>query len=108
MAVNRGRRWVFTLNNYLQEELDALSTAKDSQYVLYGKEVGDEGTRHLQGFIVLKTKKRLGGVKSILPRAHWEKMKGTLKSNIEYCSKDGDITEHGEKPKLGRRSDLTE
>ena len=35
-----------------------------------------------------------------MPRAHVEARKGTIQQAIEYCQKEGDWEEHGEKPKM--------
>ena len=91
-TVHAAKRWCFTLNNYTEEDLCAIVPALElkGHKVILGKEVGESGTPHLQGFISLKTKCRpmsLG-----LPKAiHWEKAKGTDEQNLKYCSKDGDL-----------------
>lgn len=53
-------------------------------------ERGDqEGTRHFQGFLILKQKQRLAWLKSnINQRAHWEPMKGSPKQARDYCRKE--------------------
>lgn len=58
-------------------------------YVVIGKEVGDSGTPHLQGYIIYVNRKRLAGCKKISPRAHWEiKSKfSTVESASKYCKK---------------------
>lgn len=49
----RLRRFVFTLNNWTQEEYDWLTTRFAGtdlcQWIVIGKEVGQNGTQHLQG-----------------------------------------------------------
>lgn len=93
----QGKNWCFTLNNYTQEEYTTfLST--DSTYVVVGKEVGAEGTPHLQGYICFRTNKRLTAVKAINGRAHWELARGDSMANFTYCSKDGDFVEQGTRP----------
>jgi len=84
--------WVFTLNNYTTEEVESLGKLFGSigSYI-YGFEVGDEGTPHLQGFIKLHTKMRLNEMKDINKRIHWE-VKGkfsTMKQAEDYCKKEG-------------------
>lgn len=90
------KRWCFTLNNYTDSDITRLQTNSEKYkcYIKYGKEVAPEtGTRHLQGYIILKDKKRLRGVKEIVgDRAHLEKMRGNVKQNDQYVEKEGDHT----------------
>ncbi len=111
------KHWCFTLNNYNTEELKALeslaTTAAVLQYLVIGKEVGeDNGTPHLQGYVVFKNKKRLTTVKKLIgSRAHVEpKSKWSTPAEASnYCKKDGDYQEFGECPGgSGTRSDLVE
>lgn len=51
---SRAKNWVFTLNNCTEAEEVALVTAAESCITLYyGHEQWDQGTPHLQGFIIL-------------------------------------------------------
>lgn len=59
----------------------------DVNSIIVGKEVGENGTPHLQGFIKFKKPMRLTSVKKILDRAHWEPAKGNDQQNLKYCSK---------------------
>lgn len=83
-------RWCFTWNNYPNDGLDRiiqLCLKKGIQYII-GKEIGELGTPHLQGYICSKRKFRWSELD--LPLSiHWEKAKGNKESNIVYCSKDG-------------------
>lgn len=112
----RDRNWCFTINNYAANEAeekpddqDVLRTLvpADASYIVWGREVGDEGTPHLQGYVKtvnpvsLKKLKKLG-----FARAHLEPMQGTHRAAIDYCKKDGDWEEFGEQPCQGYRSDL--
>ena len=57
---------------------------------IIGKEVGESGTPHLQGYIEFKKKCRplsLGLTKKI----HWEKARGSKEENEEYCSKEENV-----------------
>ena len=88
--------WVFTLNNYTESDYDALSSYY--RYLVVGKEVGDSGTPHLQGYVILNKRSRLSALKKLLPRAHWEIRKGSHEQARDYCMKDGDYIEDGEPP----------
>ena len=71
-------------------------------YVIFGREKGDNGTPHLQGYVELLTRQRLQPVKVLLGgRAHCEISRGTSHQAIEYCKKEGDYEEYG-RPKQGR------
>jgi len=67
--------------------------------MVLGKEVGDEGTPHIQGYVAFKTKLRFNAVKRIIPRAHLEVMRGTPAQAADYCKKDGNWAEDGIVPK---------
>lgn len=78
-------------------------------YLVIGKEVGESGTPHLQGYIQLKKKSRLAGVKKIIGnRCHIEQCRGTPKENRDYCTKDKQFVEFGQLTPQGRRTDLDE
>lgn len=107
------KRWCFTLNNYTAAELTAIvDSANSFDYLCFGRELGDSGTPHLQGFLCLKQKKRFNYVKTLpgLSRAHFEKAGGTAKQASDYCKKDGDWDEYGELPGAtqGTRTDFDE
>lgn len=94
--VSPALRWCFTLNNYTEEEYSSI-VLQFKPYVLkyiIGKEVGEQGTPHLQGFIRFKTKRRPKAITDN-KRIHWEKCKGTDSDNYDYCSKDGDFIHFG-------------
>lgn len=91
------RNWCFTLNNYSAADEEAVK-ALECRYVTYGREVGESGTPHLQGFVVFECVKRLTGLRKMLPTAHFEMCKGSPAQNIVYCQKDGDFYENGRKP----------
>lgn len=92
-------KWCFTLNNWSKEEYKRLCIVctKMCRYWIIGKEIGDQGTPHLQGYIELKSKKRLDTIKKQFnERAHWERAKGTRMQNKKYCMKEGDWEDRGE------------
>ncbi len=96
--------WVFTVNNPVPTDMVSPELC---DYMIVGLEIGDEGTKHLQGYVRLKTKIRMKSMKKLLPRAHLEPAKGTDWQNRVYCSKDGDFTEWGKTPKEPKEKDTT-
>lgn len=96
------RNWCFTLNNYTDTDLAELASW-DVRYMKFGKEVGESGTPHLQGFVVMACVCRLSKMRVICPRAHWEVMKGRLEHNDTYVEKEGDWTERGDRPVTQKR-----
>lgn len=106
-------RWCFTLNNYSDDDeqgtADFLSSG-DCVYGIYGREIGETGTPHLQGFVILRTPQRLSYLRNNLSsRAHYERARGSSESASNYCKKDGDFTEFGDLPsRQGKRNDIDE
>jgi len=89
------KRYCFTLNNPTPaeaEHITATLTEEVCEYVIIGRETGEKGTPHFQGFVHLKDKKRFSQVKAMISdRAHVEQARGSNEHNRLYCSKDGDI-----------------
>lgn len=105
------RRFCFTLNNYTEEELEIISNNHGRfKYLIYGKEVGESGTPHLQGFCITLSPIRYTTLKGLLSnRCHVERAMGTSAQAADYCKKDGNFTEFGTFPgRQGARSDLDE
>uniref|UniRef100_UPI0040487C94 hypothetical protein n=1 Tax=Roseivirga sp. TaxID=1964215 RepID=UPI0040487C94 len=101
MSRQQAKRWCFTLNNPLDTERIDPDLC---DYMIAGEEVGDQGTRHFQGYCEFTSRKQLSAVKKILPRAHWEVAKGTPYDNFIYCSKDGKFVESGDRPRAPKKS----
>jgi len=78
----------FTLNNWTETELKNILDLLDPKdtYII-GKEIGEQGTPHLQGFIKFFKKTR-PIEKFNNKRIHWELCKGSEIDNVIYCSKD--------------------
>jgi len=98
------RSWSFTLNNYTDKDCTLLDNLV-CKYVIYGKEIGEKGTPHLQGCIILCNASRLSSLKKILPTAHWEITKSTTAS-INYCMKENNFIIRDNRSQ-GKRSDLS-
>lgn len=105
MAPPRSRRWIYTLNNYSDEEVQAAKKI-DARYHCFGFEVGDSGTPHLQGSVVFHQAKTLVYCRKVLSRARWAIMERSIEEASDYCKKDGDFFESGKIPQQGKRSDL--
>lgn len=128
--MSRSRQWTFTLNNYVETELVSLYqnlSKEETRYAIVGKEKGEEGTPHLQGFVSFKNPKRFNGVKALVgDRAHVEISRSNEETNRNYCSKgeqskaewndkgtrgpnyglNSDVKEFGERSHCGKRNDL--
>lgn len=86
--INASKRWCFTWNNFEQEELAPLAPKFNSLGKwIWGEEVGDSGTPHIQGYIEFDKKCRPKEVIKI-KEIHWEKCRGSRLDNIKYCTKD--------------------
>jgi len=111
MAANNNpvQRWCFTWNNYTDESINVINAFFSAKctYGIFGKEVGETGTPHLQGFFVLRRASRFTGIARHLPGVHLEKTRATTQEALDYCKKDGDYVEYGHPPvNQGQRSDL--
>ena len=108
--MSQSRYWIFTLNN--PDSNFSLNLTEDLTYYVYQKEKGEQDTEHIQGYIALRTKRRLQFVKNIVPRAHWEVRRGTHTQARDYCRKEdtriGETCEEGIPPPTsrGERTDL--
>lgn len=101
--MSKARNYCFTINNYTDADEEALKswvTDLLAAYVVYGKEVGESGTPHLQGYAEFNKQFRLTELKKLHATAHWEERKGTREQAVNYCKKDGEVIEHGV-PKRG-------
>jgi len=94
------RNWVFTINNPTEEPTELPPGVR---YLVFGREVGEQGTPHLQGFLVFQIAQRFSAVKAIFPTAHIEAAKGSFEQAADYCKKDGDFVELGVPPTSKRK-----
>lgn len=112
----RKTNYLFTLNNYTDEELSHLNNwdgilSTEIKYIIFGKEVGAQGTPHLQGYVEFRGRKTLASAKAFLGtnRIHLDlrdEKQMSQQNCIEYCKKDGDWVEFGQCARQGNRSDL--
>lgn len=105
------KRWCFTLNNYSTQEeqhvADFGAALSGLEYLVAGREIGDSGTPHLQGFVCFTQRNTLIQLKAALgARLHAEVARGSPSQASDYCKKDGDYMEFGTLPTgQGKRSD---
>jgi hypothetical protein len=106
-------RWCFTYNNYpenFEVLLQNMFDRGEVAYLIAGREVASTGTPHLQGFLCLRTRRVFNTVQRLLPNGcHIERARGSIESNIRYCSKDDENPfTLGEQPEVhqGKRSDI--
>ena len=108
----RSRGWCLTLNNYEERDIEFIGEiCRDHcRYGILGRERGEAGTPHIQGYLYFDHAKSFQSVVKLLNnnRIHLEAAKGSPQQNRTYCSKDGEFTEYGSIPVQGRRTDLTE
>ncbi len=97
-SISPAIRWCFTYNNYTEEGVDWLQSIIEQacRFGIYGREVGENGTPHLQGYIEFRKKHR---PLEVFNRTciHWEKCKGNKDANITYCSKSGQTWQYPKK-----------
>jgi len=109
----KNKRWVFTINNFgsgdvirlrnLGRRIGRRADPPTCQplpelvsYLIFARETGDSGTRHLQGYVEFRNRQRLSGIKRhIGARAHAEISRGSPIEASMYCRKDGDYEEFG-------------
>lgn len=87
----RSRKYVFTINNYNMTQKTQLSKlCQKSKNYIFGEEVGDAGTPHLQGYIEFKNPVYRNSLKNAIGGEFYiDGAKGDWKDNLNYCSKDG-------------------
>jgi len=96
---------VFTINNpTIFDDIEIEKAIEEATYLCYGIEIGEQGTRHYQGFVMFSNPRSYARIKSMLTRAHLEGRKGTVQQAIEYCEKDGQFREWGTRPAFKKTS----
>lgn len=93
--MSKSRQFVFTINN--PESADYLAITAlfpQVEYIVWGKERGESGTLHYQGYVIFKNPRTLSGVSKLLTRAHLEVARASPGKNEAYCKKDGDWEEY--------------
>ena len=80
------KHWCFTINNHNKKDISLLMSDSSIDQLVMQEETGDKGTRHLQGYLKFKWKKRPVSVfgKGF---AHWEKTRN-IRHAIAYAQKE--------------------
>lgn len=100
--------WCFTLNNWSEEEYQAIWNIQCS-YLIIGKEVGQQGTPHLQGYIKLnKYCKKKEAIVLLGERTSVRCARGSALENKKYCSKGEGTKENPINPDFAEKGVLTE
>lgn len=84
-TINPAKHWVFTLNNYTEEDICALCQCSRFEAYSFQEEIGEEGTPHLQGYVRMRKKCRPLEC-GLTRRLHWEKCK-SVDAAIQYTQK---------------------
>lgn len=108
----RLRNAVWTINNYTESDVARLLECSDFAYICFGKEVGDSGTPHLQGYAEFSSKRSFQYARDAIGRrAYVDIRRGTQKEAIDYTRKEcapEDWFSAGVKKAQGQRVDLDE
>lgn len=89
--MNQNTNWCVTVNNYDDDDVEwfksgGLGLLKCAVWQF--EKAPTTKTPHIQGYVEFKKKIRLGALKIILPKAHWEMRKGTRSEAIKYCEEE--------------------
>lgn len=106
----------FTLNNYTDVSADEIENMYEEnrhvfRYLVYGKEVGEQGTAHFQGHVDLLKGMTISALQKLFQKylsknATILDIKISAEKSRDYAIKDGDFVEYGTRPMQGRRNDL--
>lgn len=94
------RKYVFTLNNYDEKDIEKVKNYLNDKSVkwIFGKEVGEKGTPHLQGYMEYKYPKKWSTICNgcdSFKKAWSTKARGSMEQNISYTTKEGDYYHGG-------------
>lgn len=97
----RSNRWFITINNYTSEELSFIESSNfksKCKYMIYGLEKAPTtGTEHLHLYVRLNSRLYKATLKSLFPRACVEIARGDELQCYNYCSKNGEYKEYGQR-----------
>jgi len=107
------KAFCFTWNNYDDDSIESLRRYDKISYCIVGKEIGESGTPHLQGYFELKCQVKFTTLKILFPKIHFELRKGSQQTAIDYCEKGEQPHEEWKKYQkkginFGLNADVTE
>lgn len=97
------KAWAFTCNNYSDQTIDMLR-AMECKRMVFGREVGESGTPHLQGVVVFSNGMRFNAISKVLVGFHLGKVK-VFEAAWNYCLKELDFEVRGDSGQ-GKRTDV--
>lgn len=96
----------------VEKYFKALREFGNLKYAVYQYERGENGTPHIQGFIIYKNNKRFKNVKQDFPTAHLIIPNGSNIENRDYCTKKdtriAEPVELGEFSEMRSRNDIVQ
>lgn len=87
----KSRKYVITINNYSDTQLSNLRDfcVKKCSWYIFGKEVGEQGTPHIQGYLEFNNAKKRSTIKKAIGGEFYcGGARGSWKQNLDYCRKD--------------------
>ncbi len=93
-SINPAKHWLLVWNNYPDDWLEILDVPEVSHY-LFGREIGQSGTPHIQGYVWFAKKERPFTIYKNRRDIHWEVARGTLKQNLIYTMKEKNYVSKG-------------
>jgi len=96
LKVSPKYKYDFVINNYTEDEVCQLFQVIPiiAKKAICAKEVGENGTPHIQAYISLKKKERITGLMNKYPKCFGRASFRVCRNEpalIEYCKKDGNI-----------------
>ena len=93
--ISPSKNWCFTVHNYDDSVINYLvrviKNTCDAGF--FAEELGAEGlTPHLQGFVRFTQRKRPKSVFDKMDTIYWEKARGSIQQNLDYCTKETSLT----------------
>lgn len=95
------KTWAYTINNYTKDDIEQFKKF-DCKRHRCALEIGEKGTKHMQGKITFTRTYRLAALKKLNNKVHWEIAKV---EDFNYETKGKELIEIDNR-KQGKRSDL--